>query len=58
MRELARSVPTFAALPAEFHRLMRHWMMLGIPAFSAVLAIVFLMVTGLGAETSIAARAH
>ena len=46
LRDLARSAQSFAALPARFHRLMRCWIALGIPAFTAVLAIVVLMVAG------------
>jgi len=33
-----------AALPAHFHVLFKWWFALGIPAFSAVLAIYWLMV--------------
>ena len=43
-RELAQTVTTYAALPAQFHRLMRWWITLGVPAFSAVMVIVVLMV--------------
>ena len=32
------------ALPAEYHRLFRHWVAFGFPAFGAVLAIVWLMI--------------
>ena len=32
------------ALPDEYHRLMRRWFLLGWPAFSAILAIFWLMV--------------
>jgi uncharacterized membrane protein len=58
LRDLARPVQSFAALPPEFHYLMRRWIMLGIPAFTAVLVIVVLMVTGLGAATPIARVAY
>jgi uncharacterized membrane protein len=44
LRELARAATTYDALPAQFHRLMRWWMTLGVPAFSAVMLIVLLMV--------------
>jgi uncharacterized membrane protein len=44
LRELARAATTYDALPAQFHRLMRWWMTLGVPAFSAVMVIVLLMV--------------
>jgi uncharacterized membrane protein len=44
LRELARSVTAYDSLPAQFHRLMRWWMTLGVPAFSAVMVIVLLMV--------------
>jgi uncharacterized membrane protein len=33
-----------AALPPEYHRVMRWWFALGWPAFAAVIAIVYLMV--------------
>jgi|HubBroStandDraft_6_1064221.scaffolds.fasta_scaffold723830_2 uncharacterized membrane protein len=58
LRDLARSAQSFAALPPEFHHLMRRWIRLGIPAFTAVLVIVVLMVTGLGAATQIAHTAY
>jgi uncharacterized membrane protein len=45
LREMARVAPSYDALPARFHRLMRWWMSLGVPAFSAVMVIVLLMVT-------------
>ena len=44
LRELARAATTYDALPAQFHRLMRWWMALGVPAFTAVMVIVVLMV--------------
>jgi len=44
LRELARAATTYDALPTQFHRLMRLWMTLGVPAFSAVMVIVLLMV--------------
>ncbi len=44
LRDLARaSAKTGAPLGAEYHRLWRVWFALGIPAFSAVVAIVWLM---------------
>jgi uncharacterized membrane protein len=57
LRDLAGSAPSFAQLPPAFHRLMRRWILLGIPAFTAVLVLVILMVTGLGALTPIVGRA-
>jgi uncharacterized membrane protein len=53
LRELANSATRFDTLPQEFHRLMRRWIVLGIPAFSAVLLIVILMVTHAGVATSL-----
>lgn len=53
LRDLASSASTFDALPDVFHRLMRRWIMLGIPAFTAVLVIVILMVTNFGAATTL-----
>ena len=50
LRELAQAAPRFDALPAAFHRRMRIWIVLGVPAFSAVLLIVVLMVTRAGIE--------
>jgi uncharacterized membrane protein len=32
-------------LPDEFHRLFRVWFLLGWPAFTALVAVYFLMVT-------------
>jgi uncharacterized membrane protein len=57
LRELAMSATSFETLPQEFHRLMRRWIALGIPAFSAVLLIVILMVTHAGVATSLARAA-
>jgi uncharacterized membrane protein len=48
LRDLARTAASYAALPPEFHRLMRWWIVLGVPAFTAVLLIVVLMVTHMG----------
>jgi uncharacterized membrane protein len=46
MRELARSAARAgAALPAAYHRLFRVWFAFGFPAFAAVLAIFWLMIT-------------
>jgi uncharacterized membrane protein len=53
LRDLAISATSFDALPQEFHRLMRRWIVLGVPAFSAVLLIVVLMVTHAGVATSL-----
>jgi uncharacterized membrane protein len=44
LRDMARAAVSYDALPARFHRLMRWWIGLGIPAFLAVLVIVLLMV--------------
>jgi len=45
LRNLARDANTRTALlPAEYHRLMRIWFVLGWPAFLAVLVIFWLMV--------------
>ena len=51
LRDLAMAATSFDTLPQEFHRLMRRWIVLGIPAFSAVLLIVILMVTHAGVTT-------
>ena len=53
LRDLAISATSFEALPREFHRLMRRWVALGVPAFSSVLLIVVLMVTRAGVATSL-----
>lgn len=45
LRNIARDCASNGGpLPDEYHRLMRRWTALGIPAFSAVLAIFWLMV--------------
>ena len=44
LRDEAERAASTAALPAHFHVLFRWWFALGIPAFSAVLAIYWLMV--------------
>ena len=44
LRDEAGRAASTAALPAHFHVLFRWWFALGIPAFSAVLAIYWLMV--------------
>lgn len=45
LRDLARSaVVGNAPLPDSYHRLFRSWVLLGIPAFAAVLLILWLMV--------------
>ncbi|MGY0618220.1 DUF2269 family protein [Lysobacter sp. A378] len=45
-RDLARqAVEDGVALPATYHRVMRWWFVLGWPAFIAVIAIFWLMVT-------------
>ncbi|MFN3954769.1 MAG: DUF2269 family protein [Pararhodobacter sp.] len=46
MRDLARAArDAGTALPAGYHRLYRWWLALGFPAFGAVLAILWLMLT-------------
>lgn len=40
----ADRVPSVDALPARFHRWFRLWFMLGIPAFTAVMLLYYLMV--------------
>ena len=40
----AEAVRNDAALPPRYHRLYRLWFALGIPAFAAVLAILWLMI--------------
>ncbi|HEX8262207.1 MAG TPA: DUF2269 domain-containing protein [Allosphingosinicella sp.] len=45
MRDLARTAAeTGTALPDEYHRLFRRWFAFGFPAFTAVLAIFWLMI--------------
>jgi uncharacterized membrane protein len=45
MRNLARAaVAAGTALPPRYHQLMRRWMLLGVPGFGAVLAILWLMI--------------
>ncbi len=45
LRDLAADAARNAtALPARYHRLYRLWFALGIPAFAAVLAIMWLMI--------------
>ena len=53
LRDLAISATSFEALPQEFHSFMRRWIVLGVPAFSAVLLIVVLMVTRAGVAKSL-----
>lgn len=46
LRDLARDAATHGtALPPRFHHLYRIWFACGFPAFAAVLAIVWLMIT-------------
>ena len=46
LRDIARDcAATGAPLPARFDRLYRTWLAFGFPAFAAVLAIVWLMLT-------------
>jgi uncharacterized membrane protein len=56
LRDLAVAANSFDSLPHEFHHLMRRWIALGVPAFSAVLLIVILMVTHAGAAISLGNR--
>jgi uncharacterized membrane protein len=45
MRDLARAAAAGGtALPDEYHRLFRRWFAFGFPAFTAVLAIFWLMI--------------
>ncbi|HEX8571769.1 MAG TPA: DUF2269 domain-containing protein [Allosphingosinicella sp.] len=45
MRDLAQAAMTArTALPDEYHRLFRRWFAFGFPAFTAVLAIFWLMI--------------
>jgi uncharacterized membrane protein len=45
MRRLAEAAAASgSALPAEYHRLFRRWFAFGFPAFTAVLAIFWLMI--------------
>ena len=53
LRNLSNAATSYAALPDEFHRLMRWWVALGVPAFTAVLLIIVLMVTRAGADVTI-----
>lgn len=46
---LARDAPDFAALGVDYRRAMRGWMVLGIPAFTMLLAVYALMVFKPGA---------
>ena len=43
-RLAAEAARNGAALPARYHRLYRFWFALGIPAFAALLAILWLMI--------------
>jgi uncharacterized membrane protein len=46
MRNLAQAaVAAGAPLPAAYHRLFRWWFVFGFPAFAAVLAIYWLMIS-------------
>jgi uncharacterized membrane protein len=45
LRDLAReAAESGTELPARYHRLYRLWFVLGIPAFTAVMAILWLMI--------------
>ncbi len=56
LRNLASSAKSYDALPTEFHRLIRWWVVLGVPAFVAVMVIVVLMVTHAGTNMGIPGR--
>lgn len=46
MRDLARAAAEAGeALPAAYHRLFRTWFAFGFPAFAAIMAILWLMIT-------------
>jgi uncharacterized membrane protein len=46
LRNLARAAAaTGTALPGAYHRLVRIWFVCGVPAFAAVLAIIWLMIS-------------
>ena len=46
MRDLANAAAAEkSALPVPYHQLMRTWFWLGWPAFAAILAIFWLMIT-------------
>ncbi len=46
LRDLAaRAAADGTPLPEEYHRLFRTWFIFGFPAFAAVLAILWLMIT-------------
>lgn len=53
LRDYAASATNYSGLSPVFHQLMRRWIAFGIPAFTAVLVIVILMVTSFGAATSL-----
>jgi uncharacterized membrane protein len=44
LKREAERVSSVAALPARFHRMFRLWFGLGIPAFTAVVVLFYLMV--------------
>lgn len=44
LKREAERVSLVAALPARFHRMFRCWFALGIPAFTAVVVLFYLMV--------------
>ena len=44
LSRLAAGAASVAALPARFHGLFRWWLALGVPAFTAIVAIVYMMV--------------
>lgn len=56
LHALASAALSYDALPAQFHRLMRWWIGLGVAAFSAVMIIVWLMVTRAGIGTAFVGR--
>jgi len=44
LKREAERVSSMAALPARFHSMFRWWFTLGIPAFTAVVVLFYLMV--------------
>jgi uncharacterized membrane protein len=45
LRDMAMQCDDISALPASFHHYFRIWLVLGVPAFSMVLALYWLMVS-------------
>jgi uncharacterized membrane protein len=45
LRDLARAAAASGAdLPADYHRLFRWWLVLGVPGFGSVMLIIWLMI--------------